>query len=194
MNTNKFKFFASVVFALAAMFGAGSVSAHDAVDLEYIDMMMMHHRDGIEMTQMAETKGQMAELKKFAARSIAEQEKGIAELEALRQKLYAGKNPADGITVKGKRMPVGEMKKMAEADMKKLEAASGAEFDHVFLEILTKHHMMAIDMSNEQISRGESADLKKFSRKTIDEQNKEIKEITRMQKKAGAKESKPHGH
>lgn len=194
MKTNKIKFFAAAVFALMAMFGASSVSAHDSIDLEYIDAMMMHHRDGIAMARMAETKGHTAELKKFAANSITEQKKGIAELEALRQKLYNGEEPADGITVNGKRMSVGEMKKMAAADMKKLEAASGAEFDQVFLDTLTKHHRLAIDMSNEQINRGESAELKKFSHQTIDEQNKSIGEMAAMRKKVGTNEMKPHKH
>ncbi len=176
-----------VTFVLGTNFVSanGNVAVvHDAVDLEYIDAMTMHHRHGIELAKMAESKGQMAELKKFAARIIADRQKDIAELDALRHKLYRREDPADGITVNGKRMPVGEMKKMAAANRKKLEAAkSGDEFDHAFLHILAKHHQMAVDISNEQIATGESYDLKKFSRQTIDKQSIEIKEINEMKGK-----------
>ncbi len=84
-------------------------------------------------------------------------------------------------------MSAGEMKKMAEADIKKLESAGGKAFDHLFLDTLTRHHKMAIDMSNTQITKGDSAELKKFSRETIAKQNKEIGEMAAMMKKVGGK-------
>ncbi len=191
MKNKKLNLLTFAGFVLATMFVALTATipalAHSDVDLEYIDLMIMHHRDGIEMARLAETKAETAEVKELAARVIADQEKDIAELQAKREQLYAGEEEADGINVKNKRMSVGEMKKMAEADMKKLEAASGKAFDHLFLDTLTKHHQMAIEMSNTQITKGDSAELKKFSRETIAKQNKEIGEMAAMMKKVGGK-------
>lgn len=191
MKNKKYSFLTLAVFVLLTTFVALTATipalAHSDVDLEYIDLMIMHHRDGIEMARLAETKAETAEVKEFAGRVIADQEKDIAELQARREQLYPGEEEADGINLKNKRMSVGEMKKMAEADMKKLEAASGKAFDHLFLDTLTRHHQMAIEMSNTQITKGDSAELKKFSRETIAKQNKEIGEMAAMMKKVGGK-------
>lgn len=78
------------------------------------------------------------------------------------------------------------MSKMAEEDMRKLEAASGAEFDRVFLDVFTKHHQMALDMSKEETSNGKNADTKKKAREIISVQTKELGEINRLKKRVGA--------
>ena len=157
-----------------------------AVDREYIDMMMMHHRQGIEMARLAETKGQLPELKEFAGRVIADQEKDIQELQAMRDRMFQGQPQADGMSVRGKRMTMAEMQRMSEMDMQKLEAATGADFDHTFLDLLTKHHRMALEMSRAQISKGRSADLKGFSRELISKQTKEIGEMAAMKRRASS--------
>ncbi len=191
MKNKKHSFLTLAAFALLTTFVALTATipalAHSDVDLEYIDLMIAHHRDGIEMARLAETKAETAEVKEFAGRVIADQEKDIAELQTRREQLYPGEEEADGINIKNKRMSAGEMKKIAEADMKKLESAGGKAFDHLFLDTLTRHHKMAIDMSNTQITKGDSAELKKFSRETIAKQNKEIGEMAAMMKKVGGK-------
>ena len=160
------------------------------VDREFIDMMMMHHRQGIEMARLAESKGQLPRLKEFAARVIADQEKDIQELQAMRDRMFSGQPQADGITMRGKRMTMAEMRHMSETDKQKLDAApAGAEFDHTFLDLFTKHHRMALDMARAQIGKGQAADLKRFSRELISKQSKDISEMAVMKKQVASSRS-----
>lgn len=157
------------------------------IDREFIDMMMTHHRQGIEMAHLAETKGQLPQLKEFAARVIADQEKDVQELQAIRERLFSGQPQTDGISIRGKLMTMAEMQRMSEMDMEKLQAATGTEFDHTFLDLFIKHHQMAIQMSREVVKRGGQAEVKGFARMTISKQSKDIGEMSRMKAQVGGR-------
>lgn len=183
------------LLALAALLTVGSVAfahdpkpgtAHDSpYDLSFIDMMMMHHSQGIEMARMAESKGQLPQLKEFAARIIADQEKDRAELQGYRDRFYANEPKADKIRMGGMVMTKAEMQRMAQENMRKLEATSGGEFDHLFLDLMTKHHQMAIRVSQDAQKRAEHAEIKEFARMTIAKQGKDIKEMDEMKRVTG---------
>lgn len=161
---------------------------HDSPhDLAFIDMMMMHHDEGIAMARMVEAKGQLPQLKEFAARTIADQERDKGELQSLRDRFFANQPKADKIRMRGKAMTMAQMHRMSEMDMRKLEAASGREFDRTFLDIFTKHHQMALDMSRSEIAAGEQSEIKEFASKTIDKQSKDIREMSEMKRAVGGR-------
>ncbi|MGH6820491.1 MAG: DUF305 domain-containing protein, partial [Methylocella sp.] len=64
-------------------------------DLHFIDMMIIHHQQGLEMAQMVETKSKNARLKTFAQKLAADQRKDIDELQGHHNHWYAGKPPMD---------------------------------------------------------------------------------------------------
>ena len=76
---------------------------------------------------------------------------------------------------------------------RKLRATSGAAFDRLFLDTMIHHHMMAVDMSRETITKAEHAELKAFARTAVTKQQSEIAEMKRLKgagtakKKAAAK-------
>ncbi len=152
-----------------------------AIDREFIDMMIDHHRDGIEMARLAESKGRLDELQSFASRTISNQEKDLSELQAMRDEMFPRAAMSSGMTVNGRRMTMAEMKRMAQRDMRQLDKArEGRTFDRMFLDKFTMHHQMAINMSQQQIRQGSNPRLKAFSRKTINMQRSDIREMARM--------------
>lgn len=181
-------------FMLIAFLAVGSTTdahhsspivPHDSpYDLSFIDMMMMHHRQGLEMARMAESNGQLSELKDFAKRMIADQEKDITELQGYRDRFYASERKADKMRMGDVVMTMAEMQRMSKADMDKLEAASGSQFDHLFVDTMTAHHKMAIRMSQDAQKRAEHTELKEFARMTITKQSGDIKKMARMNGKA----------
>ena len=187
---------ALAVGAAALPHEPGSAARHDSpYDLSFIDMMMMHHRQGLAMARLAEDRGQLPELKEFAQRVIADQEKDNSELQGLRDRFYAGEPKADKMRMGGMTMTAAEMRRTSEADMRKLQAATGGEFDRLFLDILTKHHQMAISMSRDAVRRAEHAEVKEFARTTIAKQTKDIGEMAQMKRKAGgARKGTNHRH
>ena len=148
-------------------------------DLHFIDMMIEHHRMGIDMAKLAQNKASHTDLKALAAKMAEDQQKDTDQLNKWRDEWYAGKPKSDHMNMPGMstsdhaKMPGMSGMKMQEMDMGKLEAASGNEFDLMFIDMIVPHHQMAIDMSKETLKKAQHAQLKIFARTTIDKQQKE---------------------
>ncbi len=186
-SLTSFAFVALLAFGVSAFTHEPTTTPiHDSPpDVEFLDMMTMHHRQGIDMARMVETKGQLPRLKEFAQKSIADQEQGIQKLQDARNRLYADVSKADKMRMPGKPMTKGMMDRMSKMDMQKLEAASGAEFDRLFLTTFIKHHQMALDMSRYELKGGEQQEVKDMARETIAKQTKDIGEMREMLKQVG---------
>ena len=191
ITTRTFKLLAFV--ALLAVVSAASANDPNSTsalhnsppDVEFLDMMMLHHQGGIEMARMAEQKATLPRLKEFATKAAADQQRDIEKMKESRDRLFANVSKADKMRMKSKTVTKREMERQSQADMRRLEAASGSEFDLVFLDILTKHHQMALQMSRNEIARGEQSEVKEMARETINKQTKEIAEMGEMKKQAG---------
>jgi uncharacterized protein (DUF305 family) len=151
-------------------------------DLHFIDMMIMHHQEGIEMAELAQTKAQSARVKAFATKTAADQKKDIEELQGHRNHWYAGKPIMDRAMMESmmKKMHP-EMKMDMEDTRRKLRATTGAAFDRLFLDTMIHHHMMAVDMGKDAITKAEHYEIKEFARKAVAKQNTEIAEMKRLQ-------------
>ena len=125
-------------------------------DLQFIDTMTAHHQAAIDMAKMVDGKTQNAELKKFAGQIIADQGKEIAQMKEWRDKWYAGKPAAKNMEMSGM---MDSMKMMMGDGMKKMEMASGKDFDLMFLEMMTPHHAGAITMAKEALTDRKSTRL-----------------------------------
>lgn len=143
-------------------------------DLQFLDTMIAHHQGAIEMAQMAVQKTQNSELKRFAQNIIDDQQKEIAEMKGWREKWYAGKPPAVNMEMPGMR---DSMRMMTSDSMKKMEAATGKDFDVLFLEMMTPHHVGAIQMAKDGLTRAEHSEIKQISGSIIREQEKEIAQM-----------------
>lgn len=141
-------------------------------DLQFIDTMTMHHQGAVDMAKMALQKSQNAELKKFAQRIIDDQNKEIAQMKDWREKWFAGKPAAMNMEMSGMN---DSMKMMMGDEMKKMEAASGKEFDLMFLDMMTPHHQGAITMAKEALTKTEKPEVKTLSNNIIKAQEAEIK-------------------
>lgn len=170
----------------STVFGAAEsapLSPHDSpYDLSFIDMMTMHHSSGIEMARLVESKAKLPQLKRFARKAIADQEKDRVELQSIRNQFYASDPKADKMRIGSMTIRVAEMQRTSNTDIDKLKAAAGSEFDHLFLDIFTKHHQMAIQMSEDAQKNAEQKKVKEFARMTIAKQGKDIKQMDQMKR------------
>jgi uncharacterized protein (DUF305 family) len=147
-------------------------AASQPYDLQFIDTMTHHHEGAVRMSEMALMKSQNDELKKFAQKIIDDQKKEIAQMKQWRDKWYPGKPPAKNMEMPGM---MDSMKMMTSEDMKKMEAASGKDFDLHFLEMMTPHHEGAVKMSQEALTKAEHPEIKTLAGKIIKAQEAEIK-------------------
>lgn len=190
MKRNGSNLLAVSALSLAMMLGFGILnSARVAAqqmgdmpyDLHFIDMMIMHHQEGIEMAQLAQNKAQNAKVRAFAAKTAADQQKDIDELQGHRNHWYAGKPMMDQAMMHSMMQSMHpDMKMDMEDTRRKLVAAEGAAFDRLFLENMIHHHQMALGMAKEAITKAEHVELKQFARKTVTKQQSEIAEMNRL--------------
>ena len=165
---------------------AGKPAADSQYDLQFLDSMTMHHQHGLEMAKMAQEKASHAELKAFAQKTAADQQKEIDQMKRWREEWYAGKPEAVNMSLPGMSHNM---------DMGKLQAASGHEFDMMFLDMMIPHHQGAIDMSRDALKKASRQEVKTFARQTISKQQKDKAQMTKWKSAwAGAGQGKADPH
>jgi len=70
------------------------------------------------------------------------------------------------------------MEQQSQSMMAKLKSASGTALDHAFLEQMSKHHAMAISMT--EGAKLQDAELKKVAQKMVTGQRQELREIEKL--------------
>ena len=150
--------------------GATTTAADEArndADVEFAQGMIAHHQQAVEMSDMVLERGENAEVKALAQRIKDAQ---TSEIELMRGWL---KDWGEDETSAEHEMPG----QMSEEDMAKLEEASGAELDKMFLEMMIPHHESAIEMAETELEDGEFSDAKDLAQRVVDDQTAEIAEI-----------------
>jgi len=149
-------------------------AASQTYDLQFLDTMTHHHQGAIDMAKMVNGKTDNAELKKFAASIIADQNKEIAQMKEWREKWYPGKPMAMNMEMPGMN---DSMKMMMGDEMKHLKGATGKDFDVDFLDMMTPHHQGATTMAKEALTKAEHPEIKTLANQIIKAQDAEIKQM-----------------
>lgn len=186
MKFNQSKLIALGALALAVVLGSsantrGQQMGDMPYDLHFIDMMITHHQEGIEMAQMVDSKTKNPRLKTFAQKTAAEQQKAIEDLQRYRNQFYTGKPPMDPSMIESMMQSMhGGMMMNMEDTRRKLLAAQGTAFDRLFLDTMIHHHQMASGMAKEATTKAEHAEIKEYARKAVTRQQSEIAEMNRL--------------
>ena len=69
---------------------------------------------------------------------------------------------------------------MSDADLAKLKAASGADFDRQFLTMMIAHHEGAITMAKEETAKGVNPDAKSLAGRIVTAQQGEIDTMNKI--------------
>lgn len=145
-------------------------------DLQFLDTMSAHHQSAIEMAQLVEQRSSHGELKQMAKKMIDDQQGEIKQMMGWKQQWYADKG--DAVNMK---MP-GMMESMKGMSMEKMDASSGDQFDAMFLDMMSKHHLGAVKMAQEAQKKSQHKEIKDLAKKVVDEQKKEIAQMAKWKK------------
>lgn len=151
-------------------------------DIEFTQAMIVHHEQAIEMSSLAEDRADAEEVRALATR-IGEAQQ--PEIDRMQQWLEAwGEDAADAATdMDHEGMDMGDdnsMGMMSGEDMERLEAASGSEFDVMFLEMMIEHHRGAIAMAREVQADGSHPDVLALADDVVADQEGEVEEMERL--------------
>ena len=153
----------------------GSDTLNDASDLSqndvmFLQMMIPHHEQAVEMSTLAETNSTNPELLALAARIKAAHGPEIELMTKL-------------LTDAGQAMmmdhSMGNNGMMGMDDMLALAAATGNEFDVLYLTGMIAHHEGAINMTN-PVASSANMEVKKLAENIITSQTAEIAEMTKL--------------
>ncbi|MHC5906826.1 DUF305 domain-containing protein [Streptomyces sp. S6] len=159
-----------------------SEGAHNAQDVTFAQGMIPHHRQAVEMAALAADRASSAQVKTLAGRIQQAQDPEIATmsgwLKAWGEKVPDGKADHSGMAgMEGMSGMDGMAGMMGAADMKKLETASGAEFDTQFMKMMIEHHKGAIEMAKTEKAKGSYAPALTLSDAIVTAQQAEITEM-----------------
>jgi uncharacterized protein (DUF305 family) len=155
---------------------AGS-GIHDAADTMFAQMMIPHHRQALEMAELAATRAADPKVAELAAKIETEQEPEIRTMTAW---LAAWGEPVPDVSggMNHGAMGHGAMPgMMGDADLAKLRAAGGTAFDRMFLQMMIDHHTGAVQMARTELAQGKSAEAKTLAKAIVATQTAEIAEM-----------------
>ena len=153
---------------------AGDLSSDDIM---FLQMMIPHHQQAIDISDLALTKSSDSELLALAKNISDEQAAEIVKMKAWLDKAGADLDPGHSM---GDSM--GGM--LSGSELAALEAATGKSFDLLWLKGMTGHHVGAIDMAT-MIEDADNDEIKSFGQAIVTSQSAQNKQMAAMIKRMG---------
>ncbi|MFI1651810.1 DUF305 domain-containing protein [Streptomyces avidinii] len=148
---------------------------HNAADVAFAQGMIPHHRQAIEMADLAATRAESAEVKKLAGEIKKAQDPEIKTLSGWLTS-WGEQVPAEGGGHGGHDMSG----MMSAEEMKQLDSSSGKSFDTAFLTMMVKHHEGAVAMAKTEQSGGKYQPAKDMAGAIITSQSAEIAQMNTL--------------
>ena len=165
----------------AAPGGTSSNSAFNDADVTFAQEMIPHHEQAVEMAQLAQGRGSSGEVLELAENIEAAQG---PEIDTLQRWLEAwGEEAPSGAMDHGDmgHDSDGAMSGMMDEDeMNDLMAASGINWDRMFLKMMIEHHEGAVQMAQVEVDEGENPDAVALAKTIISDQKAEITQMRQL--------------
>jgi uncharacterized protein (DUF305 family) len=145
----------------------------NGVDVTFAQMMIVHHQQALLMADLAPERAGGAELKALAARISIAQRPEITILQTwLRERRQPESDAShDHATMAGMQ---------SDARIAELTAARGADFDRLWVTMMTEHHMGALQMVDDVTDGGTDQRLSEVAAEMSVEQKSEIRRMAQL--------------
>ncbi|WP_329262333.1 DUF305 domain-containing protein [Streptomyces sp. NBC_01478] len=161
--------------------GTGTATAtggHNAADVSFSKDMIQHHRQAVEMAGLAADHASSAQVKSLATKIEGAQ---APEIKTMSGWLTSwGEQVPEDMSGMNHGMSTATPGMMSDADMGKLEKASGTGFDTMFLTMMVEHHEGAVDMAKTEKADGTYQPATKLAADVITAQSAEIQQMNKM--------------
>ena len=139
-------------------------------DVMFAQMMIPHHQQAVEMSELAETHASSPEVKALAARIKTEQGPEIAKMKKWLQSAGASETMDHSMPMEGM---------LTGAQMDELAAATGPAFDKLYLGYMILHHQGAVLMAK-VVQNSSNSEVSKLAKSIIDSQKSQIDEMNKL--------------
>ncbi|MER6088943.1 DUF305 domain-containing protein [Streptomyces bluensis] len=147
----------------------------NAADFAYARMMIKHHTQAVEMTELVPSRAESTQVKRLAARISAAQQ---PEIDAMKGWLKINGDEKKGTSGGHDHEAMPGM--ATEAQLEKLRAAKGKAFDQLFLTLMTTHHEGAITMATDLKAAGNNILVEEMADDVIAQQTAEMSRMREM--------------
>ncbi|MET7423172.1 DUF305 domain-containing protein [Dactylosporangium sp. NPDC005555] len=133
---------------------------HNAYDVLFLQMMIGHQRQGLEMLKLGKTKGVREDVVNLAgAVDVTEAE----EVDRMTGWLTGWNEQATGSDDHSSHAAHGGQAATGEEQLQALRDASGADFEMKFLNLLIAHQHNAVEMAQQMRTNGQNTTVKQFA-------------------------------
>jgi len=148
-------------------------STYNAVDTTFVQMMIVHHQQAIDMAGLAPGRADNTRLAALADRIAAAQPVEITYFRAwLKERGLPENDPShDHASMAGMQSP---------DDLAALAAAKGPAFDTQFTAMMTDHHRGALLMAGDVLKGGSDEKLREVANEMAVEQGSEIRRLAQV--------------
>lgn len=155
----------------------GMNNSQSASDLEmneymFAEMMIPHHQQAVDMSDLALKKSSNPRILDLAQRIKTAQSSEIIQMQS-----WLGGKEANSMMTDHSGHSMGGM--LTEEEFSKLESSSGVTFDTLFLEGMIAHHEGALDMAR-MIKDTTSQEVNSFGLNVVEVQSEEIREMNEI--------------
>ena len=158
------------------MNNSADTNKYTGADIMFLQMMIPHHQQAIDISNIALKTSKNAELLSLAKTIIDAQTSEITQMKSWLKD--AGASTDTGHSMHG----MGGM--LDDSELSALSAANGGVFDKLWLEGMIGHHDGAIHMT-QMIKDASNPDIKAFGEKVVKDQSAQIVQMKAMLKKLG---------
>ena len=141
-------------------------------DLDFANMMILHHQSAIDMSEVEIAKGTDAQIRTMAQNIITAQNLEISQLQAF---IKNYKIPEVKKTNQEMHNELGETMKDMMDKMNKMQMTGNTDKDFVMMMIV--HHESTVKMAGDELSHGKQYEVKKMAQKMLEDQSKEINDL-----------------
>ena len=162
--------------ALTAVIPLGESQArtlNNSTDAAFASMMLPHHEGGVELGQMAATKAQTPQIRALGRSIAASQSRQARTLRSMVRRFDT------------RAMTSPEARERNRIDMRRLRAATGVAFDRMWLDVISAHHMGAIQMGEMEARGGHNAAARSLARRIVSAQRRELNRFNGLTQQLG---------
>ncbi|MFE7099210.1 DUF305 domain-containing protein [Streptomyces erythrochromogenes] len=162
--------------ATASVQAPAAQGQHNAADAAFAKGMIPHHRQAVEMADLAPSRARSAEVKKLAEDIRKAQDPEIRTLSGWLAS-WGEQVPAAGAMDHSAH---GTSGMMTAEQMDGLKNASGAAFDTAFMELMVEHHEGAVAMAKTEQAQGAFPAAKAMADAIVASQSAEIAQMNKL--------------
>ena len=150
-------------------------------DIAYAQLMIVHHREAIQVAALAATRAASPDLVSLAAVIAVEQTQEIATLTKWLS-WWGAPTQLPGTSTSGAASVGGEADgRLVDIDVAPLAELKGADFDQLWLPMMIAHHERAVELAGDWLALTRLPAPRAYETARADDHREEIRRMQRMQ-------------